>query len=129
MKISPIAQQQNQTFKGLWGETNVERYMLDSTYYIYEHRKIKDYYPFLDETKDEVAEVIRKNEYFEGGLTDLVDASSCVVNLKESLNFTKKEWEKYLAGKLKGALDIQKRLTAELIENNLRKLKLTKYIK
>lgn len=129
MKVSPIAQQQNQTFKGLWGNSTEERYMLDSSYYIYEHRTVKDYHPFLDESKKEIENVVRQKEFFNGGLVDMVDATSCQVRVLETLNFTKKEWEKYLAGKLKGALDINKRLTAEMIENNLKKLNLTKYIK
>ena len=131
MRVSPIIQQQypTQSFKGLWGETNEEQYMLDSSYYIYEFRKVKNYHPFLDETPFEIENIIKQNEYFKGGLKDMVNADSCKVAIRETLNFTKKEWEKYLAGKLKGALDITSRLTAEMIENNLKKLDLIKHIK
>ena len=131
MRVSPIIQQQYpvQSFKGLWGATKEEQYMLDSSYYIYEFRKVKDYHPFLDEAPFEIENIVKQNEYFKGGLEDMVNADSCKINIKETLNFTRNEWEKYLAGKLKGALDITSRLTAELIETNLKNLNLAKHIK
>lgn len=131
MKVMPIFNHQKnvQAFKGLWGEDKHERYMLDSSYYIYENRTVKSYHPFLDESKADIAKVVSRTEFFKGGMEDLTDAESCRVEVKEPLNFTKAEWNQYSAGKLKHRLDVTKRLTAELIENSLKQSNLDMHIK
>lgn len=128
-KIHSQQMQKKQSFKGLWGETHNSSYMLDSSNWIYEHRKTKDYFPFLDEPNFEINRVVRNNSSSKGGPAEDCDLQSVCVEIKERLGFTKKEWNKYLSGARQKAHDLKERLTASMIENNLRKLNLQKYIR
>ncbi len=94
MNISPI--NNSQSFKGLWGKVS-------ETGDVSAHNCIrfvtKDYYPFKDETPEEISNVERFNkkhyeaQWFEtGGINVREDVS---VETKRPLNFTKNEFEKY----------------------------------
>ncbi len=131
MRLLPVALKQNtlKTFKGLYGQEHKEIHDDNDIFHIKEHRLVKNYHPFLDETKGEINHVLGAYQHFGGDPFGVHDYNTCIIKVCETLNFTKKEWERYNAGKLKGALSLRKRLTAELIENNLKKLNLVKYIK
>ena len=92
---------QNPTFKGLWGKS-VNNYYSDSCYE--SDDTILYYYPFKDESKKEIDEVVKENtSSWESPASDkpkwvyepLSQSSSTTVQVCNKLPFTKAEFEKY----------------------------------
>ena len=134
MKTLPISNinMQNykaQTFKGIWGETHHNSYLLDSNSWIYEYRETKDFYPLLDESKQEIDRIVKQNTKSTGGLAEGCDQQSVEVAVKDALNFTKREWIRYKSGLLKHSHNRQDRLLARMIEDTLIRFKLMKYMR
>ena len=96
MNISPV--NNSQSFKGLWGKIDIFSRSSDDNFV---HIATKNYHPFKDETKEEIAEVERFNSskyeaaWFETGGINIKEERS--VQTMAPLNFTKKEYEEVLA--------------------------------
>ena len=101
----------NQQFKGLWGDTR--RKQLESQYYdgsqeIYvgnDHVLIeKDYYPFKDETPEQIEKVkkeFKASEAFDKEYDGLATAfEEHVVNIKKCIPLTAQKYKDYIERKL-----------------------------
>jgi len=108
MKILPIniAKQQitNTGFKGLWGKT-INNDRTESEYNISE--TIYEYYPFADETKEQIEKVKNENSRYKEDLPGkgLVPnpwpyIDSVIVSVMAALPFTAKEFMNYTLNKL-----------------------------
>lgn len=116
----------NPAFSGIWGKTttidksNVQfDKNLEADIGTYHYTKIKNYYPFKDETAEQIKNIKSKNEYlntkrslhdyFSHNITSRVD--ECVVFVKQTLPVTAKEYSDYLSEKLlpsaKNALEMK----------------------
>ena len=108
MKILPVNacnyQKQSTNFQGLWGKTEYNNFT-ESEQYINE-TKYK-YYPFLDETKEQIKKVVNENSYYKEdtqgeGLvgSPWSNITSSVVTVMAALPFTSKEFLNYTLTKL-----------------------------
>lgn len=107
MRISAINQNSiysyhklNQNFKGLWGKSTSEHYE-DSMYS--DDFTTHYYYPFKDETQDEIDKVVQENEYSNTSCADprlvynpITCSEGVSVSVKKKLPFTKSEFYAYL---------------------------------
>ena len=119
----------NPAFTGLWGKTttinksniNFDK-SLEADVGTYHFTKIKQYFPFKDETTEEINKVKLQNEYryFSQNLTSRID--ECIVNIGKTLPVTAKEYADYVSGKL-----LPNAKTA--IETKLKAAKLQNFIK
>jgi hypothetical protein len=123
-KSDPTETEKQQTFKGLWGKTD---YINESTN---EYNDIitetEHYFPFLDETQEEIDKIKSKYPLFHSGYWTSAYPEYCyeqTTNLliKSVLPFTKSEWAQYL--KNKSSL---KKTTRILIEETLKRFDLKK---
>ena len=128
MKITSINNQNS--FKGLWGETvkTNEQRKLDKKI-IFADYETKHYYPFGDESIEDVNKVLKENSTYKRTIKSELDSISITqtgtdVSVKQSLLFSAKQWIKYLNNKLSLS-----NVECKLIEQNLRKLHLEKYLK
>ena len=120
MKISPINQQQ--TFKGLWGKTTIgDGY--DSVYSWTD--VLSEYYPFSNEKKDSIDEIVRKHSEYKQEMADpavianpFVQVYNRAVNVKERLPFSSKDFSDYTMNRISKA-------KANIIESFIKKYKLT----
>ena len=128
MKITSINNQN--TFKGLWGETiktNEHKNLGAKEFFANYETKI--YYPFGDESIETVNNVMKENTTYKKFTNNNFDKLSIYetgtdVSVKNPLLFSGKQWLKYLSNKL--AIGSIERC---LIEENLKRLHLEKYIK
>lgn len=101
MRITALNQTHNlkqnnvQSFKGLWGRTTVTNDQ-EPAMCIFKNLETTYYYPFSDETEDDIAEVISHNTYA------FIDETIPQYKVKEckvctSLPFTQSTYEKYAA--------------------------------
>jgi hypothetical protein len=110
MKIYPISLNQQQ-FRGLWGSERQKQ--VEVPYYSQglecdlgtDHVIIeKDYYPFMDETQEEIDEIIKKYNKTErtvGGACDAVEyIRESIVNIRETIPLTAKRYRDYIERKL-----------------------------
>ena len=122
-QIAGINSNSSMNFRGLWGEEKVLK-EYDSTSGM--ETTDKFYYPFLDESSDEIKKVQEKytnhSVNYNGGQYTIDYYDRC--NVKDRLRFTKSEWERYSHNKS----SIKKQLKA-IIESSLKKLNLKHYIK
>ena len=109
MKISPISNSlyiknsqptQNQTFRGLWGKEEFDVY---DTLEFHSEDTTLNYYPFKDETPEEIRAVENKYRSIEhhsptaGGISSPVTtAGGTSVRVHKAIPFTKKEFSQYL---------------------------------
>ena len=128
MKITSINNQNG--FKGLWGDSIVtnEKKHLDKQI-INANYETKIYYPFGDEAWEEVNNVMKQNTTYRRTITnngDLLHVSQTGidVSVKQPLLFGTKQWISYITNKL--TLTKQE---CQLIEQNLKRLHLEKYIR
>lgn len=128
MKITSINNQN--TFKGLWGEsikTNEQKQ--NGKNLILANYETRVYYPFGDESIEDANKVLRENSTYKKIAEQNAD-TLCIkeigtdVSIKSRLFFTAKQWMNYINNKF--ALS---NIELELIEQNLKKLKLEKYMK
>ncbi len=128
MRVTAINYQNN--FKGLWGETikTKERRQSDSKL-ILSNYETKIYYPFGDESIEDVNRVLRTNSTYQK-LTEnrsdnmYIKEIGTDISIKERLYFSAKQWLKYISNKLAvGSAEYN------LIEQNLKNLHLEKYIR
>lgn len=127
----------NPAFNGLWGKTTTINKSnvhfdknLEADVGTYHFSKIKQYFPFKDETAEEINKVKLQNEYryskksvhdyFSHNLTSRID--ECIVNIRKTLPVTAKEYADYVSGKL-----LPNAKTA--IETKLKAAKLQNFIK
>ena len=126
MRIAQINEMNSNSvrnFRGLWGEekrtTNYDNTMGYET-------TDRFYYPFLDESSDEIKKVQEKytknSVNYNGGQYTIDYFEKCHVN--DKLRFTKSEWEQYSHNKS----GINKQLKS-IIETSLKILNLKQYIK
>ena len=127
MKITSINNQNS--FKGLWGDSIVtnEKKHLDKKM-IHADYETKIYYPFGDEAWEEVNNVMKQNTTYRRTITNngdllYVSQTGTDVSVKQPLLFGAKQWINYITNKL--ALTKQE---CQLIEQNLKRLNLEKYI-
>ena len=125
MKITPIKSfnsnlTQMNSFKGLWGKESheyVDDYYEMSDYYDYE------YYPFADETQEDIEKVKKNHQYYKSEVSKLVaepinHVYSIVVTVMSALPFTSKDFNDYLNNKIS---DLKKRVIEQnIFEKNLR---------
>lgn len=90
----------NTNFKGLWGKSISENY--EDSMYSYDSTR-HYYYPFKDETKHEIDEVVQKYSYSNTSRADsrhVYDPITCSedisVSVQEKLPFTRSEFYAYL---------------------------------
>jgi hypothetical protein len=128
MKITSINNQNG--FKGLWGDPIVtnEKKHLDKKM-IHSDYETKIYYPFGDEAWEEVNNVMKQNITYRRTITNngdllYVSQTGTDVSVKQPLLFGAKQWINYITNKL--TLTKQE---CQLIEQNLKKLHLEKYIR
>ena len=127
MKITSINNQNN--FRGLWGESiktqehkNLGSKMINSDY------ETKIYYPFGDESIEDVNNIMKKNITYKRTIENYADTLSISqtgidVSVKQRLLFSAKQCMKYMTNKLAiGSIEHR------LIEQNLRSLHLEKYL-
>jgi len=120
---------QTNSFKGLWGETKkinkVTQNELHTDIYSYTN---KDYYPFADEHLESLNKIIKDFSTYNTTILDEKNIyrlhSGTNISVKSFLYFTKKQWLKYIEGRLPiGSVELN------FIEKNLKKLHLEKYLK
>ena len=128
MKITSINNQN--AFRGLWGESIIinERKQAGKNL-VFANYETKIYYPFGDESIEDVNTVMRKNTTYkrvvENGLDTLsISQTGVDVSVKQRLLFSAKQWINYINNKLSLS-----NVERQLIEQNLRRLKLEKYIR
>ncbi len=120
MNISPV--NNSQSFKGLWGKIDIFSRSSDDNFV---HIATKNYHPFKDETKEEIAEVERFNSskyeaaWFETGGINIKEERS--VQTMAPLNFTKKEYEAYKQSKIgaKTPAELSHPVERDLVANGL----------
>lgn len=117
----------NQTFRGLFGETTrkhiSEYYDQTQGYCLDSYEEKVNYYPFKDETSSEIKNKLKDLEksrqefgYGAGGVTADSQITTKVV-LKEKLPFTKKDFQDYLN---KTVSDLKKMIIENhILEKNL----------
>ena len=123
MRITKINIQQN--FKGLWGDTikinerkNSQKGLVISDY------ETKIYYPFGDESIENANNILKENSTYKKILGDgFTKEIGTDISIKNRLYFTAKQWLKYINNKMEAG-SIERRM----IEQNLRKLHLEKYL-
>lgn len=124
MRITPI--NNTQSFKGLWGQSKEAISGADD---VWLHEKTKFYYPFKDETKEEIKKVKIAHRFTNCELWP--DYGHSFVNnvvkveAEEPLNFTKQEFQNYKKSKI-GAMVPEE--VSNPIEKELVKLGLYKYL-
>lgn len=145
MRVSPInnfAQQQNvkneqPNFKGLWGnievETQREIYTYEQTYEDVYLTRTKEYYPFIDETREEFAKEVDKWTSqthmdispisHKKGVPDAI-THDYKVKVVSTLPIKMKEWAQYITDKLK--LSSNERF---YIEETLKRYNLKNYLR
>lgn len=108
MRISAINQNSiysysklNQNFKGLWGKSTTDHYE-DSMYS--DDSTTHYYYPFKDETKQEIDKVVKENESSNTSCADprsvynpITCSDSSRVSVQKKLPFTRSEFYSYLS--------------------------------
>lgn len=115
--------------RGLWGETLLVNNMSNSnSRVVISNYETKHYYPFGDESLEEVNNVLKENSTYK----TLKEESSDVlfikevgtnISIKQPLLFSAKQWMKYIANKLAiGGPEYR------LIEQNLKSLHLERYL-
>lgn len=98
MKIASITSNytnQAQSFKGLWGRTS-KNIDIDSVLGVPSHYVTYYYYPYLDETAEEIKEVVRQNS--SADMIDINGQSKYIVkfcNVCTTLPFTRKDFDEY----------------------------------
>ena len=128
MRVTAINYQNN--FKGLWGETiKTNGKSQSDSKLIFSNYETKIYYPFGDESIEDVNKVLRSNSTYQK-LTEnksdniYIKEIGTDISIKERLYFSAKQWLKYISNKLAvGSAE------HSLIEQNLRNLHLEKYIR
>ena len=130
MKIQPItnvAMNTNQelqkvqanSFKGLWGETDVNEYE-DSTFSM--TNRTMHYYPFKDESKAEIDRVVKQNEEDSTKSPDssaiMTFINTTVVSVMSALPFTKQEFQDFMNDRLNSLK--RKVIENHIMEKNLR---------
>lgn len=105
----------NPAFTGLWGKSvTIDKsnvYFdkdIEADVGTYHYTKVKQYFPFKDETDDEINKVKFQNEfnytlkraydYFSHNLTTRIE--DCIVNIRKTLPVTAQEYADYISGKL-----------------------------
>ena len=127
MKITPIIY--NKSFQGLWGGTVTRKESIKNkfSYDIYDY-ETKEYYPFADEKLEALSDVLKKNSTYKTESSDEIE--NCLVHtgtnihIKTSLLFTTKQWMDYISKKMIAGCP-----EFNLIEKNLKKLALDKYLR
>ena len=128
MKILPInsisnhySKANNANFKGLWGKT-INNDHMESEYNISE--KIYEYYPFRDETKEQIEKVKTENGRYKEDLPGkgLVqdpwpNIDSVVISVMAALPFTSKEFLQYTTNRL--PITKQKMIEKHIINKGL----------
>ena len=124
MKIQPIMnvpintrqelqRGQAQSFKGLWGETDVEEYE-DSTFSMTNYTM--RYYPFKDESKAEIDKVVKEHESDSTKSPDsaavMTFVNTTAVSVMAALPFTKQEFKDFMNNSLTS-------LKRKVIENHI----------
>ena len=108
-----------QSFKGLWGETDVNEYE-DSTLSM--TTRTMHYYPFKDETKSEIDRVVKQNESDGTKSPDsaavMTFINTTVVSVMAALPFTKREFQDFMSNGLNSLK--RKVIENHIIEKNLR---------
>ena len=126
MKILPVSLSQQYTnfhsFKGLWGKKTYDSHT-ESEYYISDTRY--EYYPFSDETEEQIKTVKEKTENYkqsvpgQGFVADpWPHIDGIIVTVMAALPFTSKEFTDYTMNKLS---DVKRKI----IEENIFTKKLT----
>ena len=120
--LNTSTEKSNTSFKGLWGTEEHGSYNDRE----YSHNFIRyDYYPFKDETKQEIEKIVDMNSYYNSYAADVYDAvtqvESANVIVMQALPFTKKDFQGYLD---KTISDLKKMVIENhIIEKNLRLVK------
>ena len=132
MKIYPINANQQQ-FRGLWGaetqrQNETHNYSqgleceVGTDHVIIE----KDYYPFKDETPEDIEKNIKdfnKTERSAGGICDAVEyIRERVVNIKETIPLTAKKYQEYIERKLLSRSEMR-------VEDKLKRAGLQKFLR
>lgn len=106
----------NVRFGGIWGD--IRKYNLDDTFNAKDkdipmgklYRKtVKDYYPFMDETEEEIKKIKKENSYFKHYPPTFAPESKdmrertyeCIVNVIKRIPLTAKTYLDYVSGSLK----------------------------
>ena len=104
MQILPINMAGSRSFKGLWGKTEYN-YPSDSVYNVGEVRYT--YYPFADETKEQIKKVEEENRYYKEDMADpsvvanpMINVTDVAVAVMAALPFTSKEFMHFTMNKL-----------------------------
>ena len=128
MKITSIDNQRS--FKGLWGETiKTNEQKLQGNKMVLANYETRLYYPFGDESIEDVNKIMKKNTTYKRIIENESDILSITqtgtdISVKQPLLFSAKQWLQYISNKLAiGSIECR------LIEENLRRLHLEKYIR
>ena len=128
MKIASIDNQRS--FKGLWGETiKTNEQKLHGNKMVLANYETRLYYPFGDESIEDVNKIMKNNTTYKRIIENDSDIlsikqSGTDINVKQPLLFSAKQWFQYISNKLElGSVECR------LIEENLRRLHLEKYIR
>ena len=130
MKVTTIqGNYHNNSFTGLWGDTKTikesRKTKWCSDIYDYEN---KEYHPFADESLEALSNIQKKNSTYK--TSKMTDIKDCFVHtgtnicIKSSLLFTAKQWMNYISHKMAAGCP-----EFNIIENNLRKLHLERYLR
>jgi hypothetical protein len=131
MKINAI--KTKLTFQGLWGNTTNKAVKVrsDESLKIYSTEKI-EYFPFSNESLEEANKVLKQNTSLDVYRDEKLAKEDCIcekyvkkdVCIKQYLLFSSKDWLDYLNKKISNGSYMH-----SLIENNLKKLHLEKYLR
>ena len=128
MKITSIDNQRS--FKGLWGETiKTNEQKLQGNKMVLANYETRLYYPFGDESIEDVNKIMKNNTTYKRIIENDSDIlsikqSGTDISVKQPLLFSAKQWFQYISNKLAlGSVECR------LIEENLRRLHLEKYIR
>ena len=106
MNISKINIAYNNSFKGLWGETKYKT-DIDTVMNIQKSVETKYYYPFADESPEEISSIVKSNTNARMYTANKnYSLKECKVGVP--LPFTKQEYEKYKA--LKGRVSLTEKI-------------------
>ena len=133
MRLLPVnnIKTQQTNFKGLWGNTkNIKDFYYSEQYYDDMDYTESEYYPFNDETQEQISDVMKKHHTFKvyQDNTGVNERLSCIMHVGNSvkvmpkLAFSAKEWAMYIANQLKSQYTITR------IEANLKRLNLHKHL-